>query len=142
MQIWFSFYTILIDIFVHLEYNQRAVVPWCLCDGWHFGKFKLYCVQSLSFKRLIRILCEGKGRGDTAVLFFCSKILSIMVMSLQKRQSGLCSPAFFRLTQSALFFTDFTVITTEQGCINGTDIKENNSFTQGYFHQIWLWGNS
>ena len=35
-----------------------------------------------------------------------------------------------------LFFTDFTVITTEQGCINGTDIKENNSFTQGYFHQI------
>ena len=59
-----------------------------------------------------------------------------MVMSLQKRQSGLCSPAFFRLTQSALFFTDFTVITTEQGCINGTDIKENNSFTQGYFHQI------
>lgn len=42
----------------------------------------------------------------------------------------------FQADTIRFIFTDFTVITTEQGCINGTDIKENNSFTQGYFHQI------
>lgn len=44
-----------------------------------------------------------------------------------------------KLTQSAFIFyllTDFYYYLSEQGCINGTDIKENNSFTQGYFHQI------